>query len=179
MSAIIPFPSHLQVGVKLRRSIWCSSTSTPATLERMGCAALPVRPEHQAAGSGAPVRHPRFGQAGDPARLQERGEFRLRPAAIPLDRLSIRLGFEPRKTSVPGRQDRLAGAAATKLLQLGIGFKISKNLDISVTGSYMTGKLHAGQHQLQYELQHLPEHHLQPVCGTKCQRRYPRPLLRI
>jgi hypothetical protein len=109
----------------------------------MGRAALPVRPEHQAAGSGAPVRHPRFGQADHPARLQERGELRLRPAANPLDRLSIRLGFEPRKTSVPADKiDLLAPLPDTKLRSFGIGYKISKNLDINVTGSYMTGKFY-------------------------------------
>jgi long-subunit fatty acid transport protein len=59
----------------------------------------------------------------------------------PIERLSIRLGFEPRKSSIPADKiDLLAPLPDTKLLSAGIGFKLNKNTDINITGSYMSGK---------------------------------------
>ena len=60
---------------------------------------------------------------------------------FPFDRLALRFGFEPRKTSVPNDKiDLLAPLPNTKLLSAGLNFKVNKNLDISVTGSYMKGR---------------------------------------
>ena len=61
----------------------------------------------------------------------------------PMERLALRFGFEPRKSSVPADKiDLLAPLPTTKLRSFGIGYKISKNLDVNVTGSYMTGKFY-------------------------------------
>ena len=59
----------------------------------------------------------------------------------PTERLTLRLGFEPRKTSIPNDKiDLLAPLPNTRLYGAGLNFKINKNMDFSMTASYMKGR---------------------------------------
>jgi len=60
------------------------------------------------------------------------------------DKLTLRLGYEPRKSSVPlDKIDLVVPMPDTKLYGLGFNYRIDENTDISVSGSYMKGDFHA------------------------------------
>lgn len=60
------------------------------------------------------------------------------------EKLTLRLGYEPRKSSVPlDKIDLVVPMPDTKLYGLGFNYRIDENTDISVSGSYMKGDFHA------------------------------------
>ncbi|WP_420476210.1 OmpP1/FadL family transporter [Noviherbaspirillum sp. ST9] len=56
------------------------------------------------------------------------------------EKLTLRFGYEPRKSSIPkDKLDLVAPLPDTKLYSIGANYKINKEMDISVAASYMTG----------------------------------------
>jgi long-subunit fatty acid transport protein len=55
-------------------------------------------------------------------------------------KLSLRAGYEPRKSSIPGNQmSLLAPLPDTKLKSLGLRYKFDSGAEVNVTGSYIKG----------------------------------------
>lgn len=60
------------------------------------------------------------------------------------DKLTLRFGYEPRKSSIPAnRIDLVAPLPDTKVYSVGFNYKLSGGADISVAASYMTGDFKA------------------------------------
>ncbi|HYD93951.1 MAG TPA: outer membrane protein transport protein [Noviherbaspirillum sp.] len=56
------------------------------------------------------------------------------------EKLTMRFGFEPRKSSIPADKiDLIAPLPDTKLYSIGANYKINRNTDISIAASYMKG----------------------------------------
>lgn len=143
MSAIIPFPSHVQLGIKLR-PVHFAQLNVDASYARWSdWDALRFQFDQ----SIKLLEVARLYGIPDSTRLViPRGyksvvNFAYGLQLYPMERLALRFGFEPRKSSVPADKiDLLAPLPNTKLLSAGLSFKLNKNTEISVTGSYMTGK---------------------------------------
>lgn len=59
------------------------------------------------------------------------------------EKLTLRFGYEPRKSSIPqDKLDLVAPLPDTKLYSVGANYKISDQMDISVAASYMKGDYH-------------------------------------
>lgn len=60
------------------------------------------------------------------------------------DKLTLRFGYEPRKSSIPANKiDLVAPLPDTKMYSVGFNYKLKDGADISVAASYMTGDFHA------------------------------------
>ena len=63
---------------------------------------------------------------------------------FPFEGMALRFGYEPRKTSVPANKiDLIAPLPDTKLYSFGLNWRISKQYELNLTGSYMQGKFNA------------------------------------
>ncbi len=60
------------------------------------------------------------------------------------DKLLLRFGYEPRKSSIPADKiDLVAPLPDTKLYSVGFNYKINKDTDINLTASYLKGDFNA------------------------------------
>jgi len=143
MSAIIPFPSHLQVGIKLK-PIRYAQLNVDASYARWSeWDALRFQFDQ----SVKLLEVARLYGIPDSTKLViPRGYKSVVNLAygvqlFPIEALALRFGSEPRKTSIPNdKMDLLAPLPNTKLLSAGLSYRISKNMEVSITGSYLTGK---------------------------------------
>lgn len=143
MSAIIPFPSHLQVGIKLRpiSMVQLNVDASYARWSEWDALRFQFDQSIKLLEVARLYGIPDSGKLVIPRGYKSLVNFAYGLQLFPFDRLALRFGFEPRKTSVPNDKiDLLAPLPNTKLLSAGLNFKVNKNLDISVTGSYMKGR---------------------------------------
>ena len=143
LNATLPFPYHIQVGVKLKPiryaqlnvdasyahwSDWNQFTfQFDQSIKLLEVARLYGIPD------STKLQIPR----GYKSKLN----FAYGLSLYPMERLTLRFGFEPRKSSIPNDKiDLLAPLPDTKLKSAGLNFKINKDMDFSLTASYMTGK---------------------------------------
>jgi len=143
LSATIPFPTHLQLGIKLRPIQYVQlnvdlSYSTWSEWDALNF-------QFDQSIKLLEVAH-LYGYADSSKLSIPRGyQSKVNPAfglqLFPTDWLTLRLGYEPRKSSIPGDKiDLLAPLPDTKLYSAGLNIKLGKNSDLSLTGSYMVGK---------------------------------------
>jgi long-subunit fatty acid transport protein len=146
MSASIPFPAHLQVGVKFRPvryvqlnvdasyarwSDWNQLTfEFDQSVKLLEVARLYGIPD------SSRLKIPR----GYKSVLNMGYGLQL----FPFEGMALRLGYEPRKSSVPASKiDLIAPLPDTKLYSLGLNWRISKQYELNLTGTYMQGKFNA------------------------------------
>ena len=142
MTATIPFPSHWQVGVKLKPTrrlqfnidanytdwgSWDALTfkfdQSIKLLEVARMFGIPDSTQLRIPRGYRSVFHWGFG---------------LQVEAT--NKLTLRFGYEPRKSSVPADKiDLVAPLPDTKVYSVGFNYKISRDADLSVGASYMKG----------------------------------------
>lgn len=138
----IPFPSHWQIGVKVKPvdylqfnvdanytdwGTWDAMTfkfdQSIKLLEMARMFGIPDSTQLRIPRGYRSVWH--FG-------------FGLQAQVTP--KLKLRFGYEPRKSSVPAdRIDLVAPLPDTKLYSIGLNYQIDRDKDISITASYMKG----------------------------------------
>ena len=143
MSATIPFPTHWQVGVKLKPIKYAQLNVDASYQQWADWKTLNFQFDE----SIKLLEVARLYGISDSSKLViPRGyksvvNFAYGLQLFPIERLALRFGYEPRKSSIPSNKiDLLAPLPDTKLYSAGLNFKLNKNTDISVTGSYMVGK---------------------------------------
>ncbi|RFP08405.1 outer membrane transport protein [Duganella sp. BJB488] len=143
MSAIIPFPSHLQVGIKLKpiRYAQLNVDASYARWSEWDALRFQFDQSIKLLEVARLYGIPDSGKLVIPRGYKSVVNMAYGLQLFPMERLALRFGYEPRKTSIPNNKlDLLAPLPNTKLLSTGLSFKFSKNTEVSVTASYMTGK---------------------------------------
>lgn len=143
LRATIPFPSHWQVGIKLR-PVRFAQLNIDASYADWGQWKSFVFQFDQSIKLLEVARLygiPDSGKLDIPRGYKSVVNFGFGLQLFPTDKLTLRAGFEPRKSSIPADKiDLMAPLPNTKLYGLGLNYKLSKNSDISLTASYMVGK---------------------------------------
>jgi long-subunit fatty acid transport protein len=146
MSATIPFPSHLQVGVKFK-PVRFVQLNVDASYARWSDWNQLVFEFDQ---SIKLLEVARLYGIPDSTRLKiPRGYKSVLNMGyglqlFPFDGMALRFGYEPRKSSIPlDKIDLIAPLPDTKLYSLGLNWKFSKKYELNLTGSYMKGKFDA------------------------------------
>jgi long-subunit fatty acid transport protein len=143
MSATIPFPAHVQIGIKLRpvKYVQLNVDASYAHWSEWDSLRFQFDQSIKLLEVARLYGIPDSGKLVIPRNYKSVVNFAYGLQLYPMERLQIRLGYEPRKTSVPANKiDLLAPLPNTKLLSAGIGFKLNKDTDINITGSYMSGR---------------------------------------
>jgi len=146
MSASIPFPSHLQVGVKFK-PVRYVQLNVDASYARWSDWNQLVFEFDQ---SIKLLEVARLYGVSDSTKLKiPRGYKSVLNMGyglqlFPTERMALRLGYEPRKTSVPANKiDLIAPLPDTKLYSVGLNWRISKKYELNLAASYMNGKFNA------------------------------------
>jgi len=143
MNATIPFPTHIQVGIKLK-PVKYVQLNVDASYQRWSdwkTLAFQFDDSIKLLEVARLYGIPDSTKLVIPRGYKSLVNFGYGLQLFPVERLALRLGYEPRKSSIPADKiDLLAPLPDTKLYSAGLNFKINKNTDISVTGSYMVGK---------------------------------------
>jgi long-subunit fatty acid transport protein len=142
LAATIPFPAHLQLGVKLRPLRWVQ-LNLDASIAKWSDWNMLVFEFDQ---SVKLLEVARLYGIADSTKLKiPRGyrsvvNYGVGLQLFPTAKLALRFGYEPRKSSIPAdRIDLIAPLPDTKLYSVGLNYKVGKDSDISVTASYMAG----------------------------------------
>jgi len=143
VSATIPFPAHLQVGIKLRPVKYVQLNVDASYARWSDWNALTFEFDQ----SIRLLEVARLYGIPDSTKLKiPRGykslvNFGYGLQLYPFDRLALRFGYEPRKSSIPKNGiDLIAPLPDTKLYSVGLNFKITKTMDLSLTATTMRGK---------------------------------------
>lgn len=143
LSATIPFPAHLQVGVKLRPIRYVQLNVDASIAKWSDWNALTFEFDQ----SVKLLEVARLYGIADSTKLKiPRGykslvNYGFGLQLFPTEKVALRLGYEPRKSSIPGDKiDLIAPLPDTKLYSVGLNYKFSPHSDISLTASYMAGK---------------------------------------
>ncbi len=143
MSATIPFPYHVQLGIKLRpiELVQLNVDASYANWKEWSALTFQFDQSVRLLEVARLYGIPDSGKLTIPRGYKSMVNFAYGLQLFPTNRLTLRFGYEPRKSSIPSDKiDLLAPLPDTKLLSAGLNFKLSKNTDLSLTGSYMTGK---------------------------------------
>ncbi|NEX64051.1 OmpP1/FadL family transporter [Noviherbaspirillum galbum] len=142
MTATIPFPSHWQVGVKIKPTkrlqfnvdanytdwgSWDALTfkfdQSVKLLEMARMFGIPDSTQLKIPRGYRSVLHWGFGMQAQVS-----------------NKLTLRMGYEPRKSSVPGDKiDLVAPLPDAKVYSVGFNYKISRDTELNVGASYMKG----------------------------------------
>jgi len=145
-TATIPFPQHVQVGVKIK-PVERLQFNVDANYTDWGTWDAMTIKFDQSIKLLEMARM--FGIADSTQLRMPRGyksvlHFSYGMQAAVSDKLTLRFGYEPRKSSVPlDKIDLVVPMPDTKLYSVGLNYKIDSNSDISLAASYMTGDFHA------------------------------------
>jgi long-subunit fatty acid transport protein len=143
LSATIPFPMHLQVGVKLK-PVKYVQLNVDASYAKWGEWKELTFQFDQSIKLLEVARLygiPNSSKLTIPRGYKSVLNFGFGLQLFPTEKLTLRMGYEPRKSSIPSDKiDLIAPLPDTKLYGLGLNYKLGKNSDISVSGAYMVGK---------------------------------------
>jgi long-subunit fatty acid transport protein len=146
LSATIPFPAHLQVGIKLKPIKYIQLNVDASYARWSDWNALTFEFDQ----SVRLLEVARLYGIPDSTKLKiPRGyksvvNFGYGLQLFPFDSLALRFGYEPRKSSVPSDKiDLIAPLPDTRLYSVGLNWKVNKTIDISLTGSLMKGRFNA------------------------------------
>lgn len=141
--ATLPFPQHIQVGLKLK-PVRYAQLNVDASYAKWGDWDAMTFEFDQ---SVKLLEVARLYGIADSGKLKiPRGyrsvlNFGYGLSLFPTEKLTLRFGYEPRKSSIPkDKIDLLAPLPDTKLYSVGMNYKLSPKSDISVTASYMYGR---------------------------------------
>ena len=143
MSATLPFPMHVQVGIKLRpvRYVQLNVDASYAKWSEWTQFTFQFDQSVKLLEVARLYGIPDSTKLTIPRGYTDKVNMAYGLVLYPTERLTLRLGFEPRKTSIPNDKiDLLAPLPNTRLYGAGLNFKINKNMDFSMTASYMKGR---------------------------------------
>jgi len=143
MSATLPFPMHVQVGIKLKpvRYVQLNVDASYARWSEWNNFTFQFDQSVKLLEVARLYGIPDSTKLVIPRGYTSKTNFAYGLNLYPTERLTLRMGFEPRKSSIPSDKiDLQAPLPDTRLYSAGINFKVTKNMDVSLTGSYLKGK---------------------------------------
>jgi long-subunit fatty acid transport protein len=146
LSATIPFPTHVQLGIKLRpvRYVQLNVDASYATWGDWDALTFEFDQSVKLLEVARLYGIPDSTRLKIPRGYKSLVNFGYGLQLFPTEKLTLRFGFEPRKSSVPAdKLDLIAPLPDTKLYGVGANYKISNDTDISLTASYMKGRFSA------------------------------------
>lgn len=146
MSATIPFPTHVQIGIKLKpiRYIQLNMDASYATWHDWNALTFEFDRSIKLLEIARLYGIPDSSKLKIPRGYKSLWNFGYGIQLFPTDKITLRVGLEPRKSSIPNDKiDLIAPLPDTKLWGVGLKLKVSKETDISVTGSYLKGRFNA------------------------------------
>ncbi|WP_317204011.1 OmpP1/FadL family transporter [Janthinobacterium sp.] len=143
LTATIPFPSHLQIGIKLKpvRYVQLNVDASYARWKEWDALTFQFDQSVKLLEVARLYGIPNSGQLKIPRGYKSVLNMGYGLQLFPTEKLTLRAGYEPRKSSIPGDKiDLIAPLPDTKLYSLGLNYKLSPKSDISLTASYMVGR---------------------------------------
>ena len=143
LTATIPFPTHVQVGIKLKpvKYVQLNVDASYAQWSDWNQLTFQFDQSIKLLEVARLFGIPDSTKLVIPRGYDSKVNFGFGLQLFPTDWLTLRLGYEPRKSSVPDDKiDLLVPLPDTKLYSAGLNIKLGKTSDISLTGSYMVGK---------------------------------------
>jgi long-subunit fatty acid transport protein len=145
VTATIPFPSHIQVGVKLKPTTRLQFNVDANYTDWGSWDAFTFKFDQ----SIKLLEVARMFGISDSTQLTIPRGYRSTlhlgygVQAQVSDKLTLRMGYEPRKSSIPNdKLDLIAPLPDTKLYSIGLNYKLDSETDISLAASYMKGDYH-------------------------------------
>ncbi|HAT33456.1 MAG TPA: outer membrane transport protein [Janthinobacterium sp.] len=142
LTATIPFPTHIQVGVKLKpiKYVQLNVDASYARWNQWNSLTFQFDQSIKLLEIARLYGVPDSSKLTIPRDYKSVVNFGYGLQLFPTEKLTLRFGFEPRKSSIPADKiDLIAPLPDTKLYSLGLNYKLTPNSDISLTGSYMVG----------------------------------------
>lgn len=142
LTASIPFPYHVQVGIKLKPTKALQFNVDASYADWGTWDAMTIQFDQSI--KLLEVAH-LFGVADATKMVIPRGyrsvlNWGFGVQAQVSDKLTLRAGYEPRKSSVPADKiDLIAPLPDTKLFSVGLNYKLSNDADINLAASYLKG----------------------------------------
>jgi long-subunit fatty acid transport protein len=146
MSATIPFPTHVQLGLKFKpvKYVQLNVDASYARWSDWNAFVFEFDDSIKLLEVARLYGIPDSTKLKIPRGYKSVVNFGYGLQLFPFDSLALRFGYEPRKSSIPiNKIDLLAPLPDTKLYSVGLAYKVNKDIDISLTASYMTGKFDA------------------------------------
>ncbi|WP_377703637.1 OmpP1/FadL family transporter [Pseudoduganella sp. UC29_71] len=146
LSATIPFPTHVQLGIKLRpiKYVQLNVDASYATWGDWNALTFEFDQSVKLLEVARLYGIPDSGKLKIPRGYKSVVNFGYGLQLFPTEKLTLRFGYEPRKSSVPAdKLDLIAPLPDTKLFGVGVAYKINKDIDVALTGSYMKGRFNA------------------------------------
>ncbi|MET3130939.1 long-subunit fatty acid transport protein [Oxalobacteraceae bacterium GrIS 1.11] len=143
LTATIPFPTHVQIGVKLKpvKYVQLNVDASYAKWGDWNSLSFQFDQSIRLLEIARLYGIPNSGRLTIPRGYKSVLNFGYGLQLFPTDKLTLRFGYEPRKSSVPGDKiDLIAPLPDTKLYGLGLNYQLTPNSDISVSASYMVGR---------------------------------------
>lgn len=143
MNATIAFPTHVQVGIKLKpvRYIQFNVDASYATWSDWNAFTFEFDQSIKLLEVARLYGIPDSTKLKIPRGYKSLVNFGYGIQLFPTDKLTLRFGLEPRKSSIPNNKlDLLAPLPDTKLWGVGVNYRFDSGTEISLTGSYMKGK---------------------------------------
>ncbi|MES2257374.1 MAG: outer membrane protein transport protein [Pseudomonadota bacterium] len=142
LSATIPMPAHVQVGIKLRpiRYVQLNVDASYAKWSDWQSLTFEFDQSVKLLEVARLYGVPDASKLTIPRGYKSVVNFGFGLQLFPTEKLTLRFGYEPRKSSVPAdKLDLIAPLPDTKLFGLGFNYKLGADTDISVSASYMKG----------------------------------------
>ena len=143
MSATIPFPAHLQVGLKFKpvRFVQFNLDASYAKWSDWDQLVFEFDSSIRLLEVARLYGVPDSTKLKIPRGYKSVVNFGYGLQLFPLDSLTLRFGYEPRKSSVPENKiDLIAPLPDTKLMSFGLAYRINQHFDVNLTATYMKGK---------------------------------------
>ncbi|MDC8757341.1 OmpP1/FadL family transporter [Janthinobacterium fluminis] len=143
LTATIPFPAHLQVGIKLKplRYVQLNVDASYARWGDWNALTFQFDQSIKLLEVARLYGIPNSGQLKIPRGYKSVLNMGYGLQLFPTEKLTLRFGYEPRKSSIPGDKiDLIAPLPDTKLYSFGLNYKLSKQSDVNLTASYLIGR---------------------------------------
>ncbi len=146
LSATIPFPAHVQVGIKLRpvRFVQFNVDASYAQWKEWKELTFEFDQSIRLLEVARLYGIPDSTKLKIPRGYKSVVNMGYGLQIFPFESLALRFGYEPRKSSVPADKiDLIAPLPDTKLYSVGLNYKFKSGSEISLTASYMKGAFDA------------------------------------
>lgn len=143
MTATIPFPTHVQVGIKFKpvRYVQFNVDASYATWGEWDALTFEFDQSIKLLEVARLYGIPDSTKLKIPRGYKSLVNFGYGIQLFPTDKLTLRFGLEPRKSSIPSDKiDLIAPLPDTKLWGMGASYRFASGTEISLTASYLTGK---------------------------------------
>ena len=142
LTATIPFPAHMQIGIKLKplRYVQLNVDASYARWKEWDALTFQFDQSIKLLEVARLYGIANSSQLKIPRGYKSVLNMGYGLQLFPTEKLTLRFGYEPRKSSIPANKlDLIAPLPDTKLYSFGLGYKLSPKSDLSLTASYMVG----------------------------------------